>query len=240
LLTVVGSTQGSSINTVNHQGFIRNYKGHVDATSSYRIEDSLDKPVCASFQTTANQIGDAQYPQLNASAGDYIQGTYLENGHISLPQNSASKTGMTYWFGTTKTDIPTLAEVLKWGNSSDSNSSDGVLLATAPFDDGVCVEVNGSPISQQRVAANGGTPPGPCKSTFKIPETAAADSTYTVYWVWNFSGNTGKTDPEPVEWYTSCIDIKIVGGSDTSAAKSNLSSRSVPKVPKIRGRTPKL
>jgi hypothetical protein len=238
LVTVVGSTQGASINTINHQGYIRNYKGHVDATSSYRIEKTLDTPVCASFQSVADQVGAAQYPQLNASAGDYIQGTYTENGHISKPQFPTSKPGTTYWFGTNKTDIPTLTEVLTW---KDGNSSDGVLLATAPFDDGVCVEENDSEISKQRIAANGGNPTGPCKSTFKIPETTAVDSTYTVYWVWDFSSNLGDTAPAGyVEWYTSCMDIKIIGSSGTSAAKSNLSSRSDSKVPKIKGRSPKL
>ncbi|KAA8913376.1 hypothetical protein FN846DRAFT_130032 [Sphaerosporella brunnea] len=235
LLTVVGGTSSTAMTTINHQGFIRNYKGHIDATASYRLLD-LNQPVCADFQQVVNQIGMPEYPQLNASAGDFVQGTYTENGHISLPASPTAKSGMTYWFGTTNPNgKATLKDILAW---KDGNSSEGALLSTAPFDDGVCVEVNPSEISKERVAANGGVPPGPCKSTFKIPETVAPDSVYTVYWVWDFSGKLGNDAPDHVEWYTSCMDIKIIGKPSTNNVSSPNSQSA--KVPKIKGREPKL
>jgi len=195
-------------------GYIRNYQGHIDATASYRItQPGLSAPICAPFQQTFNQYPNPQYPQLTAAPGDYVQGIYLENGHISMLPTPESKSGTVYWFGTT-VDSPsrTLAEVVGWRQGGNKQ---GVMLSSATeFDDGLCAEDNGTPIAVARKAKGGG---GPCKNTFKIPENLKDGSIYTVYWVWDFS----KQFAEPanrVEWYTSCFDIKI---QDRSGGKKS-------------------
>jgi hypothetical protein len=186
-------------------GYIRNYQGHIDATASYRItQPGLTAPICAPFQQTFNQYSNPLYPQLIAAPGDYVQGIYLENGHVTLLQTPESKSGTVYWFGTT-VDSPsrTLADVMAW---KQGGNKQGVMLSSAtPFDDGLCAEDNGSPIALAR-KAKGGT--GPCKSAFKIPENLKDGSIYTVYWVWDFSKHFAEP-ADRVEWYTSCIDIKI-------------------------------
>jgi len=233
---VGGSSIASELGT---KGYIRNYQGHVDSTSSYRIEDpTLNVPACAQFQQDPTAYSNAEYPQLTALAGDFVQGTYLENGHISKKELPETQSGDIYWFGTTRTDLkPTLAEVMAWRNGS----SDGVLLAgPADFDDGTCVEDNGTPEAIKRKAAGGG---GPCKSSFKLPENLQPGSVYTVFWVWDFSLHFGPQKVGHTEWYTSCVDIKIGGAANTSAAsvKHNATTaRSIRStVPRIRGRAPR-
>ncbi|KAI5842779.1 hypothetical protein BZA05DRAFT_190576 [Tricharina praecox] len=234
-LTVVG---GASIaSTLGSKGYIRNYQGHVDSTSSYRIEDpTLAAPACAQFQQSSTSYTNALYPQLTAFAGDYIQGAYLENGHISKKELPETQSGTTYWFGTADNSLqPTLAEVMAWKDGGDG--AQGKLLAgPTDFDDGTCVEDNGTPEAIKRKAAGGG---GPCKSTFKLPEDLQPGSTYTVYWVWDFSLHFGPQKVGHTEWYTSCVDIKIGGNTSTAtaaaAAAGNKSTRSIPR---IRGRVP--
>jgi hypothetical protein len=232
---VGGSSTASALGT---KGYIRNYQGHVDATSSYRIEDpTLNVPACAQFQQDPTAYNNAEFPQLTALAGDFIQGTYLENGHISKKELPETQSGDIYWFGTERTDLkPTLAEVMAWRNGS----SDGVLLAgPTNFDDGTCVEDNGTPEAIKRKAAGGG---GPCKSTFKLPENLQPASVYTVFWVWDFSLHFGPQKVGHTEWYTSCVDIKIGGGANANAASAKHSATTTPTrstVPHIRGRAPR-
>ncbi|KAI5780052.1 hypothetical protein EDC01DRAFT_669051 [Geopyxis carbonaria] len=203
-LTVVGG----SIPT-GTKGYIRNYQGHYDDTSFYRIEDpSLNVAACAPFQQELNQYPNPQYPQLTAAPGDWVLGTYTENGHISKPPVPDSNLGQIFWYATTHNDLkPTLRQVIDW--TADGKGGDGkgmLLVQPTSFDDGVCIEDNGTPEALKRKAANGG---GPCKSSFKIPETTQSGSTLTVFWVWNFSGQFGPKKVGHTEWYTSCIDIKI-------------------------------
>ena len=116
---------------------------------------------------------------------------------------------------------------MAWKKGGDAQ---GVLLAgPLNFDDGACVEDNGTPEALKRKAAGGG---GPCKSNFKLPENLQPGSVYTVYWVWDFSLHFGPAKVGHTEWYTSCVDIKIGGNNSVK----NSSTRST--VPRIRGRAP--
>jgi len=75
--------------------------------------DSTDL-LCAPIQRTRNQIG--SYPPLQALPGSYIALKYLENGHVTLPQNQPGKlpgAGTVYVLGTSQPDDnEVLTEVL--------------------------------------------------------------------------------------------------------------------------------
>lgn len=150
-------------------------------------------------------------PRLSAAPGSLVQGNYTENGHISLPNSPQQKPGTIYWYGTkTPKDNELFEDVLAWTEDGTGGDKRGKLLAKpSSFDDGVCIEANGSQISKARIAAGGG---GPCKSVFTVPEDLKNGDVYTVYWFWDFSDHFGvKTDPNaPQEWYTSCMDLNIV------------------------------
>lgn len=66
--------------------------------------------------------------------------------------------------------------------TTDGKGGDGkgrLLSGPTRFDNGRCVEDNGSEISKARIAAGGG---GPCFTGFSIPQDVKSDL-YTVYWV---------------------------------------------------------
>lgn len=182
---------------------------------TYRItQPGLAVPACGAFATA--QTNAPNYPRLTAAPGDTVMGTYTENGHISKLPVANGSSGMTYWYGTSQYDpSTTLADVVNWTSAGTGGNGKGQLLATTPFDDGVCVEPNGSPIAVQR----GGTAAGPCKSSFQLPENVKSGSPYTVYWVWNFSGQWGYVEPR-TEWYTSCMDIDISNGTASNGSVS--------------------
>ncbi|PWW79110.1 hypothetical protein C7212DRAFT_153264 [Tuber magnatum] len=218
-LTVVKDTNANPLkNTTTNKGgpqnavlgYIRAYKGHVDATSVYRVEaPKLDVNICRESQRNPTE-NPGQFPPLSASPGDSIQGTYLENGHISKPDAADGTPGTIYWFGTANPKPEdTLANVKQW--TTDGKGGDGrgrLLEKPSDFDDGGCAEKdNGTPISKQRKAAGGG---GACKSVFKLPEDAKVGSKFTVYWVWDYSNHFGPTKKGHTEWYTSCMDIQVV------------------------------
>lgn len=208
---------GGSIPT-GDLGFIRNYKGHVDATSNYRIEDpSLEMSVCAPFQQEADQEGGSEFPRLVASPGDTITATYTENGHISKPEAADAVPGDIFWFGTTETmsgdSIPTLKEVMEWTADGSGGNGKGFKMSGATdFDDTRCIEDNGTPIALQRQPAQA------CQSSFRLPQDIDSEH-LTVFWVWDFSAKLGIAAAEThTEWYTSCMDF--VMKSDTAATQN--------------------
>ncbi|CAZ79530.1 unnamed protein product [Tuber melanosporum] len=191
-------------------GFIRAYQGHVDATAVYLITTpKLDSNICRPSQQQNPTTNTPKFPRVSASPGDFIQGTYLENGHISKPDAADGTPGTIYWFGTANAKPDdTLANVKQWTVDGKGGDGRGRLLANpSNFDDGKCAETNDTPIAKQRKAAGGG---GACKSVFKLPEDAKVGSTFTVYWVWDYSNHFGPTKKGHTEWYTSCIDIQVV------------------------------
>jgi hypothetical protein len=193
-----------------YEWFTNNHiEGHNDATAVYLITTpDLKSNICRPSQQNPGP-NNAKFPRLTASPGDLIQGTYLENGHISKPDAKDGTPGTLYWYGTANAKPDdTLANVKQWTQDGKGGDKRGRLLAKpSDFDDGTCIENNETPIAKQRKAAGGG---GACKSVFKLPEDAVVGSTYTVYWVWDFSNHFGPTKKGHVEWYTSCMDIQVV------------------------------
>lgn len=162
-------------------------------------------------------------PMLNAAPGSLVQANYTENGHISKPNSDKQKSGTIYWYGTKEPkDDEKFVDIREWTENGQGGDKRGKLLGKpSDFDDGVCVESNDSLISKARVAAGGG---GACKSIFKLPEDLKDGDIYTVYWVWDFSEHFGQqADPNaPQEWYTSCMDIKIVAAAPKRRARRGI------------------
>jgi hypothetical protein len=185
-------------------------EGHIDSSAVYLITDpKLNANICRPSQQQAKNT--AKFPRLSASPGDFVMATYLENGHISLPGSPDGTPGTIFWYGTASPkSTDTLANVKQW--TQDGKGGDGrgrLLVKPSDFDDGSCVEPNSSPIARQRKAAGLG---GVCKNVFRLPEDAKVGTTYTVYWVWDYSNHFGPTKPM-TEWYTSCLDVDVVAGS---------------------------
>jgi len=207
-LQVVG---GSS--PTGKKGYIRNYDGHVDGTASYRI-NGPDEFAVFDRQRTPKTYPKPEYPMLEARPGDYVMGTYTENGHIS--KDNPARPGNTWWFlldPSINTANLKMSTVVSWTRNQPPANEARILSGPIPYDDGVCIEANDSELAKARLAVGGG---GPCKSTFKIPEDTKTD-TITVLWVWDFSG---KFNGSGFEWYTSVADIKISIGNGSVTAKS--------------------
>jgi hypothetical protein len=151
---------------------------------------------------------------------------YLENGHVSLPQNTPGKPaggGTVFVFGTSQpSDNELLVDVLQWTPNGTGGDGRGRLLAAQNFDDGRCYQINTGNISiirQQEFPNPVQGQPGTvneqwCETDIAIPFDTAVGSTYTVYWVWQWAtalGTPGVPEGKD-EYYTTCSDIDIVAG----------------------------
>lgn len=182
-----------------------------------------DHFACRISQREAKQLDG---PRLVAAPGSMVAARYLENGHISFPQNAVRKpehAGFVYIYGTTqpKNDEKFLDVFKKWDETGKGGDGRGKLLAKQPYDDGRCYEVNNSPESLKRQKLYPHSPSGRmgqnlwCQNNFKIPNDVPVGSTYSIYWQWSWSTMPGDTEPKQgkAEIYTSCLDIDIRAGA---------------------------
>jgi hypothetical protein len=201
-------------------------------TNRTRINSS--DALCAPTQRYANQT--ENFPRLQASPGSYFAMKYLENGHVTLPQNTPGKPvggGTVFVFGTSQpSDNELLVDVLQWTSDGTGGDGRGRLLAAQNFDDGRCYQINTGNISVSRqqefpnpVQGQPGTVNEQwCETDVAIPSTVAVGSTYTVYWVWQWPtapGTPGALEGKD-EYYTTCSDIDIVAGPLQSKAPNPL------------------
>lgn len=186
-------------------------KERVDVDIQGKAE-SLALPVCRSSQQ--NPISTDK--RLKAYAGNIVQGTYTENGHVTKigpPHDDRITAGQIYWFGTTnpETSKMPIAEIIKWNEEGTGGNGKGRLITVTAYDDGLCAEPNETALSAERhKAAN--VPQSemiPCRSQFGVPKDVKP-GLYHIYWVWDFSK---PNKPGHVEWYTSCLDLEIVEGN---------------------------
>ena len=193
-------------------------------------------PMCKKTQQTQYQSNAS--PRLQAAPGDMVALRYEENGHVTLPQNQPGKApnrGNVYIYGTTepKQDEKFLDIFGVWTADGTGGDKRGKLLATQPFDDGRCYQVNGGSISTERQGqyphtANQlmGTDLW-CQNDIKIPTDAPSGKPYTMYWVWDWA-TLGGVDPNlpkgKAEIYTTCMDVDITG----SKASRDLEERQAP------------
>ena len=175
--------------------------------------------ICMPAQQTHNQTDGS--PILRARPGDQLALRYQENGHITLPENNPPgkpSPGMISMYGTNESSAKdTLLNIHNvWDASGLAGDGRGRLLGKSNFDDGRCYQINGGPISRKRqmefphVADPVQGLNLWCQSNITLPESLAAGTLYTVYWVWDWP-TLGLTPSSAhlAELYTTCVDIII-------------------------------
>jgi len=198
-------------------------------TIEERDVDTMDikptDPVCKKFQQQQYQSNGS--PRLSVAPGSMIALRYEENGHVTLPQNQRGKPanrGTVYIYGTTqpKPDDNFLDIFKVWNADGSGGDKRGKLLATQPYDDGQCYQVNSGNISQSRQQKYPHQPNQLmgtdlwCQNDIKIPSDAPTGKPYTLYWVWDWNTEAGVDPALPqgkAEVYTTCMDVDITAGS---------------------------
>jgi hypothetical protein len=221
---------------VGSNGYPRGYvcraaPGFYDDMMKYQLPPPQDRSrtrinnsdfLCAPTQRTSNQT--FNFPRLSVSPGSYMAMKYLENGHVTLPQNAPGKPiggGTVFVFGTSQpSNDELLIDVLQWTADGKGGDKRGRLLAAQNFDDGRCYQVNAGKISIARQQAFSNPLKGQpgsfheqwCETDVLIPSNLAFGSTYSVYWVWQWA--TAPRTPGALEgkdeYYTTCSDVDIV------------------------------
>ncbi|KAK4998475.1 hypothetical protein LTR66_002293 [Elasticomyces elasticus] len=145
---------------------------------------------------------------------------YLENGHVTLPDDQKGKphAGRTVFiYGTTQPSrTETITDVLKWTADGSSGTKKGLLLAAQNYDDGRCHQRNGGTTSVQRQGEFADHEPNDpentnplelwCESDVQVPSTARV-------WQWPTTPDVNPIVPNGKdEYYTSCADFDIVDG----------------------------
>jgi len=184
--------------------------------------DSTDL-LCAPMQRVSNQT--VNYPRLQVTPGSRVALKYLENGHVTFPQNQPGKlprAGNVYVFGTNKPDqSEMLTNVLEWTADGSGGDRRGRLLATTNFDDGRCYQINNSSISLTRQKDFPDPIPGQpgsrheqwCETDIALPGDLPVGSSYAIYWVWQWPTQPGVDPNLPQgkdEYYTTCSDLDII------------------------------
>lgn len=153
------------------------------------------KPPSQSYPTTQSP----KFPRLQAAPGSHILARHTENGHVSKPEADDAFSGYTYWYGTSlPSSTHTLQNALDWTSDGTGGKGDGRFLSRGTYDDGKCAEPNDTPISKAR----GVGPTGKMRSCidgFTLPEDLKVGTTYSVYWVWDFSSHFGSRYPGHIE-----------------------------------------
>jgi hypothetical protein len=233
-LTVINETGVFTGSNGYPRGYVsRSFPGFNDNMMTYllppatsdrtRINDS--DLVCAPAQRNANQT--ENYPRLSISPGAFFAMKYLENGHVTLPENQPGKPqggGTVFVFGTSEpTNSDVLTEVLQWTNDGTGGDGRGRLLTAQNFDDERCYQVNNGNISIARQEEYPDpTPDQPgsineqwCETDVQLPGDLEIGSNYSIYWVWQWPtepGTPGLPDGKD-EYYTSCSDLDIVAAT---------------------------
>ncbi|KAH0370097.1 hypothetical protein KCU65_g2875, partial [Aureobasidium melanogenum] len=233
-LQIIDSATG---NYTGDYGYTRGYVARTDpgfngdsvdylvpALSSGRTRIDGTDLLCHPDQRTSNYTN-TKYPRLQAAPGSYVAMKYLENGHVTLPQNQPGKPkagGTVFVYATTNpSDTEKIVDVLKWNTAGNGGDSRGTQIAAQSFDDGRCHQINSGTISMQRQKAFPDHVPGQpdsnveqwCETDVHIPSTYKSGETITVYWVWQWPTEAGVDSTYPTgkdEYYTSCAEINIV------------------------------
>ncbi|KAI1423233.1 hypothetical protein F5Y12DRAFT_553786 [Xylaria sp. FL1777] len=201
-------------------GYIPRAQGVSDDVHQTKILDTSTNPVLCKPLSSSNT---AQYPPLQAGAGDYIAMQYQENGHVTQPDLTPRpyRSGNVYVYGTSQhQDTDGINDVLNaWTADGKGGNQKGKLLATHYFDDGQCFQDNpGNPIVQQRQKAYG-VNQLPCQTDVQLPADLPADGTYTLMWVWDWPRIISNTQ-NVTEIYTTCAQINLSGSSKSQGVKA--------------------
>jgi hypothetical protein len=195
-------------------------------------------PLCHTAQRQQKQSQD-KYPRLQATPDGFIAMRYMENGHVTLPNNQKGKpkkAGTVFVYGTTTPkEDETLANVLQWTQDGQGGDKAGKLITMNDFDDGRCYEANNTPEMQQRRKANPnyamgqaiegapGNYPLFCETNVQLPKDAPMGKPYTFYWVWQWNTAPDVDPGLPAgkdEYYTTCIDVDVASANVAMATEA--------------------
>lgn len=243
-INVIGADGNYTGNAGYPRGYVeRGSPGFSDTNMTYllppdsagRIRVNASDLLCMPTQRQANSSS-ANFPSLVAQPGNMVAMKYLENGHVSLPDNQVGKPGsggLVYVYATTNpNENQTLLDTLSW--TTNNTLPQGRLLAIQNFDDGRCYQINSGPISTARQkefpdpiqGQPGSVHEQWCETDIEVPEDAEAGS-LTVYWVWQWptlpNMDPGIPDGKD-EIYTTCSDFQIVTNSSKAVANDNAES----------------
>lgn len=195
-------------------------------------------------------------PRLQAAPGALVALRYQENGHVTLPQTQPGKPenrGTVFIYGTTQpSETDTFLGIHKqWNAAGTGGDKRGKLLATQPFDDGQCYQINGGEISvarQTQFPHQASQLMGAdlwCQNDIAVPSDAPVGKLYTLYWVWEWPTAPSQDVPNgKAETYTSCLDLEISNlgqpnpkvspraaqeNGDKTGAGSSLNNMAIPK-----------
>ncbi|MAD87660.1 MAG: hypothetical protein CL912_32270 [Deltaproteobacteria bacterium] len=183
-------------------------------------------PMCRSTQVKQQQTPD--YPTLTAAAGDHIALRYLENGHVTLFDTNPGKPagrGTVFIYATTKPqETDTYLGIHRvWNTEGTGGDQRGKLIATRPYDDGQCFQINGKSKGRQDAVGGFSAEDGGsdllCQNDFQIPSDAGTSGLYTLYWVWEWPTLDKDGAVATNESYTSCMDISLTSKKVSSAGK---------------------
>ncbi|CAL3972479.1 unnamed protein product [Diplocarpon coronariae] len=191
--------------------------------------------MCKSNQPKGKQSNG--FPALKAAPGDQVALRYLENGHVTkptVPEGHPAGSGTIFIYGTKDAqDTDTYNGIHRvWNADGTGGDKRGKLIATRPYDDGRCFQINDSPISVARQAKapgfkseDTGTSDLLCQNDFQLPTDAPTSGSYTIYWVWEWPIIDQDGNIKLNESYTSCIDISMT--SDAVAPAGEFAAKAV-------------
>jgi len=191
-----------------------------------------------------------KFPMIKAAPGELVALRYQENGHVSLPDNQPNKPlnrGTVFIYGTSEPqdDDKLLSIHRVWNTEGTGGDGRGRLIATRNYDDGQCHQENNGEIATARKAQFPKTADALqgtglwCQVDVRIPDDVDIDSTYTLYWVWDWPTLTPQaaeasrngiynTQGENVvtpEVYTSVVDVAVID-PDSDAPELHFASTS--------------
>lgn len=184
--------------------------------------------MCKSSQTQGSQ---ANGPVLKAPQGSRIVLRYLENGHVTYPNNPPGKnsSGEVFVYATTQSaeDDKFTAIHGQWNSDKSGGDQRGYLLLKTYFDDDRCYQFD--PTHHSRYANDRLLLFGPGSSPTEAPNrwcgtivplvdekgsAIAAGTLITLYWVWDWPSFVEETPGAPKrrvnQVYTSCMDVEVV------------------------------
>ncbi|KAI0107736.1 hypothetical protein GGR51DRAFT_559071 [Nemania sp. FL0031] len=197
-------------------GYLPRSQGVSDDEHQTKILDTSTNPAICKPLSSSNT---AQYPPLQAGAGDYIALQYQENGHVTQPDLTPRpyRGGNVYVYGTMHhQDSDGINDVLNsWTADGKGGNKKGKLLATHYFDDGQCFQdAPGNAIAQER-SAKYGVNQLACQTDIQLPTDLASEGTYTLMWVWDWPRIISNTE-NVTEIYTTCAQVNLTGSKSES------------------------
>ncbi|KAL2063546.1 hypothetical protein VTL71DRAFT_5351 [Oculimacula yallundae] len=221
---------------VGEPGFIRNYGPRIQGVNIDAVNSNLLPPngrgnsflasdlICKSNQLKGQQTKD--YPTLSAAPSEHVALQYHDNGHVTLYDTNQGKPagrGTVFVYGTTESqDTDTYLGIHRvWNAAGTGGDKRGKLLATRPYDDGRCFQVNrGSKVRQASIDyPTDKSEDILCQTDVQLPADAPTSGSYTLYWVWEWPTLDKDGKIAVNESYTSCMDISMTSQPIVAAGK---------------------